>query len=113
MCPVLIAQIKSHDPPPRTVNHVRSNYSIIYTDPSPCGWLFPANNQCESVFPPRFFAWTDRGPWRNPWACHRALASGRILFAPVAAPHLLLGGGLQLQDQSRRPCVEVNAEWPV
>src|SRR5665648_124583 len=36
MCPVLIAQIKSHDPPPRTVNHVRSNYSIIYlgTDPS-------------------------------------------------------------------------------
>src|SRR5471032_3266716 len=35
--PVLIAQIKSHDPPPRTVNHVRSNYSIIYlgTDPNP------------------------------------------------------------------------------
>ena len=35
-CPFLIAQIKSHDPPPRTVNHVRSNYSIIYagTDPS-------------------------------------------------------------------------------
>src|ERR1039458_8084021 len=33
--PVLIAQIKSNDPPPRTVNHVRSNYSIIYlgTDP--------------------------------------------------------------------------------
>ena len=28
--PVLIAQIKSNDPPPRTVNHVRSNYSIIY-----------------------------------------------------------------------------------
>src|ERR1035437_8733325 len=45
--PVLIAQIKSHDPPPRTVNHVRPNYSIIYlgTDPSlmltdPCP-LFP------------------------------------------------------------------------
>ena len=34
--PFLIAQIKSHDPPPRTVNHVRPNYSIIYlgTDPS-------------------------------------------------------------------------------
>ena len=34
--PVLIAQIKSHDPPPRTVNHVHSNYSIIYlgTDPN-------------------------------------------------------------------------------
>ena len=34
--PVLIAQIKSHDPPPRTVNHVRPNYSIVYlgTDPS-------------------------------------------------------------------------------
>jgi hypothetical protein len=28
--PVFIAQIKSHDPPPRTVNHVRSNYSNIY-----------------------------------------------------------------------------------
>ena len=34
--PVLIAQIKSHDPPPRTANHVRANYSIVYlgTDPS-------------------------------------------------------------------------------
>ncbi len=34
--PFFIAEIKSHDPPPRTVNHVRSNYSIIYlgTDPS-------------------------------------------------------------------------------
>src|SRR5450755_1028241 len=34
--PVLIAQIKSLDPPPRTVNHVRPNYSIVYlsTDPS-------------------------------------------------------------------------------
>src|SRR3954454_20376942 len=34
--PFVVAQIKSHDPPPRTVNHVRSNYSIRYlgTDPS-------------------------------------------------------------------------------
>ena len=34
--PFVIAQIKSHDAPPRTVNHVRSNYSIRYlgTDPS-------------------------------------------------------------------------------
>src|SRR4029077_5816504 len=28
--PFVVAQIKSHDPPPRTVNHVRSNYSIRY-----------------------------------------------------------------------------------
>ena len=34
--PFIIAQVKSHDPPPSTVNHVRSNYSMIYlgTDPS-------------------------------------------------------------------------------
>jgi len=34
--PFLIAQIKSHDPPPTTVNHVRHCFSIIYvgTDPS-------------------------------------------------------------------------------
>src|ERR1700704_3579200 len=34
--PFVIAQIKSHDPPPSTVNHVRSNYSIHYlgTDPN-------------------------------------------------------------------------------
>jgi hypothetical protein len=32
----LIAEIKSHDPPPRTVNHVRPNYSMNYlgTDPN-------------------------------------------------------------------------------
>ena len=34
--PFVIAEIKSHDPPPRTVNHVRPNYSMNYlgTDPS-------------------------------------------------------------------------------
>jgi hypothetical protein len=34
--PFAVAQIKSHDPPPRTVNHVRPVYSIRYlgTDPS-------------------------------------------------------------------------------
>src|SRR3974390_1695824 len=33
--PFFIAEIKSHDPPPRTVNHVRPNYSMNYlgTDP--------------------------------------------------------------------------------
>src|ERR1022692_2674525 len=48
--PVLIAQIKSHDPPPRTVNHVRSNYSIIYlgTDPR------PANSGTEHVIKLRY-----------------------------------------------------------
>jgi len=40
----LIAQIKSHDPPPRTVNHVRLNYSIIYagTDPSQIDYRPPS-----------------------------------------------------------------------
>ena len=44
-CPFLIAQIKSHDPPPRTVNYVRSNYSIIYlgTDPSHAELVFRFN----------------------------------------------------------------------
>lgn len=28
-------QIKSHDPPPRTVNHLRSNYSIRYLGADP------------------------------------------------------------------------------
>ena len=34
--PFLVAQIKSHDPPPHTVNHVRPKYSNSYlgTDPS-------------------------------------------------------------------------------
>ena len=36
--PVLIAQIKSHDPPPRRVTYVRPNYSIVYlgTDSNTC-----------------------------------------------------------------------------
>src|SRR4029079_2046085 len=35
--PFVVAEIKSHDPPPSTVNHVRLNYSMSYlgTDPSP------------------------------------------------------------------------------
>ena len=40
--PLVIAQIKSHDPPPDTVNHVQPCFSIIYvgTDPS-AGGLMP------------------------------------------------------------------------
>jgi tripartite-type tricarboxylate transporter receptor subunit TctC len=36
MSPVVIAQIKSHDPPPATVNHVQCDFSRFYvgTDPS-------------------------------------------------------------------------------
>src|SRR5262249_47509448 len=34
--PFVVAEIKSHDPPPSTVNHIRSTYSMSYlgTDPN-------------------------------------------------------------------------------
>src|SRR4029079_9829698 len=37
--PFVVAEIKSHDPPPSTVNHVRLNYSMSYlgTDPNIAG----------------------------------------------------------------------------
>src|SRR6266446_1586936 len=36
--PFVIAQIKSHDPPPTTVNHFKTRFSMAYvgTDPSQC-----------------------------------------------------------------------------
>src|SRR5512139_2257313 len=45
-CPFLIAQIKSHDPPPPAVNHDPPCYSVNYlsTDPSLKGW-FPSTDR--------------------------------------------------------------------
>jgi opacity protein-like surface antigen len=89
-CPVLIAQIKSHDPPPRTVNHVRPNYSIVYlsTDPNISG----SSNTCGATSP-------------SPHACGTKLDSlgtfrGRIGYAMGATGNWLpyVTGGLAVGE---------------
>src|SRR4029077_9493730 len=55
--PFVVAQIKSHDPPPRTGDYFRSNYSIRYlgTDPSDLFFqMFQTTaNICEHDVVPR------------------------------------------------------------
>jgi hypothetical protein len=42
--PIIVAEIKSHAPPPSTVNHVRSNYSVSYLGTDPIVPFAPVQN---------------------------------------------------------------------
>jgi hypothetical protein len=53
MSPVVIAQIKSHDPPPATVNHVQCDFSRFYVGTDPRNIVAPmaSSNMASSNMP--------------------------------------------------------------
>ncbi len=72
--PFLVAQIKSHDPPPSTVNHVRRYFSMDYlgTDPKVLGSYVIVSallRQMDQTVPHSWYQKLERNPSRGDFLC--------------------------------------------